>query len=361
MKVLIPFFMTDEHDLDSPHVSGGIERFIQLIYHNFPGEVIPFYYNEEDRKKRRTTTKLSQAIIQHDPDVLMVNFDSATLIGNIRETFNIPIAWVSHTAAGGISKVVHVEMMKEFIETGGTLAMVSPWQFEGMDKLSHRINGGPLDLNGGYISSAFCSGDEPVYEDLEYDITTIARMNRTKNPYMNHKLSHPNNYHSLILTTTSNLVDAANKHYYNINQHWTHPQETIENLPHKDVMEKLARSRVYFSTCPAETWGITALEALARGLPVVVATDTKDTHASDCIPAKPEHLVKVRANIRPAAFKEVVDKLLALDYNERIAISELTKQKHSKENWIKSLQDLFEQTIDRQKNTKETTIFDMFA
>ena len=107
--------------------------------------------------------------------------------------------------------------------------------------------------------------------------------------------------------------------------------------------------------------GITALEALARGLPVVVATDTKDTHASDCIPAKPEHLVKVRSNIRPTGFKEVVDKLLALDYNERIAISELTKQKHSKENWIKSLQDLFEQTIDRQKNTKETTIFDMFA
>ena len=361
MKVLIPFFMTDEHDLDSPHVSGGIERFIQLIYQNFPGEVIPFYYNYEDRKKRRTTTKLSQAIIQHDPDVLMVNFDSPTLIGNIRETFNIPIAWISHTAAGGISKVGHVEMMKEFTESGGTLAMVSPWQYEGMDKLSHRINGGSLDLNGGYINAAFCNGDEPVYENLEYDVTTIARMNRIKNPYMNHKLSHPNNYHSLILTTTSNLVDAANKHYYNINQHWAHPQETIENLPHKDVMEKLARSRVYFSTCPAETWGITALEALARGVPVVVATDTKDSHASECIPAKPEHLVKVRANIRPTGFKEVVDKLLALDYNERIAISELTKQKHSKENWIKSLQDLFEQTIDRQKNTKETTIFDMFA
>ena len=119
MKVLIPFFMTDEHDLDSPHVSGGIERFIQLIYQNFPGEVIPFYYNDEDRKKRRTTTKLSQAIIQHEPDVLMVNFDSPTLIGNIRETFNTPIAWISHTAAGGISKVGHVEEVMRFTANGG--------------------------------------------------------------------------------------------------------------------------------------------------------------------------------------------------------------------------------------------------
>lgn len=361
MKVLIPFFMTDEHDLDSPYVSGGIERFIQLIYQHFPGEVIPFYYNDEDRKKRRTTNKLSQAIIQHDPDVLMVNFDSPTLIGNIRETFNIPITWVSHTAAGGISKVGHVEMMKEFTDAGGTLAMVSPWQYEGMNKLSERINGEPLNLNGGYINASFCSGDEPVYEDLEYDITTIARMNRVKNPYMNHKLSHPNGYHSLILTTTSNLVDSANVHYYNINSHWKYPQETIENLTHSEVMKKLSRSSVYFSTCPAETWGITVLEALARGLPSIVATNTKDTHASECIPAKSEHLIKVRSNIRPAAFKEAVDKSIKLDYNKRIEISELTKQKHSKENWVLSLQDLFEQTIERQKNTKETTIFDMFT
>jgi glycosyltransferase involved in cell wall biosynthesis len=361
MKILIPFFMTDEHDLDSPYVSGGIERFIQLIYQNFPGEVIPFYYNEEDRKKRLTTLKLSQAIIQHNPDVLMVNFDSPTLITNIQDTFNIPIVWVSHTAAGGISKIGHVEMMKNFLEKGGTLAMVSPWQYAGMDKLSRRINGIPLDLNGGFINSAFCSGDEPVYEDLEYDITTIARMNRIKNPYLNHKLSHPNGYHSLVLTTTSNLVASENIHYYKINSHWKYPQETIENLPHKEVMEKLSRSRVYFSTCPAETWGITVLEALSRGLPVVVATDTTDTHASECIPASPNHIVKVRSNIRPAPFKEVVDKLLKLSYNERIEISELTKQKHSKSNWIKSLQNLFEQSIDRNKKLKKKSIFDLFT
>ena len=361
MKILIPFFMTDEHNLDSPHVSGGIERFIQLIYQNFPGEIIPFYYNDEDRKKRLTTSKLSHAIIQYNPDVLMVNFDSPTLIDNIQETFNIPITWISHTAAGGISKVGHVKMMKDFLEKGGTLSMVSPWQYAGMNKLSQRINEMPLDLNGGYINAAFCNGDEPVYEDLDYDITTIARMNRTKNPYLNHKLSHPNGYHSLILTTTSNLVASENIHYYKINSHWKHPQETIENLPHAQVMEKLAKSKAYFSTCPAETWGITALEALARGLPVIVSTDTTDTHASECIPADSKHIIKVRNNIRPDKFKDAVDNLLKLDYNERIQISELTKQKHSKENWIKSLQDLFEQTIDRKKNTQEKSVFDFFA
>jgi glycosyltransferase involved in cell wall biosynthesis len=251
--------------------------------------------------------------------------------------------------------------MKSFLEKGGTLSMVSPWQYAGMDKLSKRINEIPLDLNGGYINAAFCNGDEPVYEDLEYDITTIARMNRIKNPYMNHKLSHPNGYHSLILTTTSNLVTSENIHYYKINSHWQYPQETIENLPHADVMEKLAHSKVYFSTCPAETWGITALEALARGLPVILATDSTDTHASECIPAKSEHLVKVRTNIRPVPFKESVDKLLKLSYNERMEISELTKQKHSKENWIRSLQNLFEQTIERKKKVKETTVFDFFG
>jgi hypothetical protein len=48
--------MNDENDLDSPRVSGGLERFSQFIYQYANAEVIPFYYNREDRKKRNVNT-----------------------------------------------------------------------------------------------------------------------------------------------------------------------------------------------------------------------------------------------------------------------------------------------------------------
>ena len=42
------------------------------------------------------------------------------------------------------------------------------------------------------------------------------------------------------------------------------------DLNHVDVMKNLSKSMTYFSTCYHETWGITALEALSHGVPIIL-------------------------------------------------------------------------------------------
>lgn len=352
----MPFLMNDKNDLDSDKVSGGLERFSQLIYQNADAEVIPFYYNRADQKKRDVTSRLHAFIEHHQPDLVISNQDSATITTNLQKLTQTPILWISHTAAGGIFKIPQLDMMKEFVEGGNTLAMVSQWQYDGMNKLSKRVKERELELNGGLINSAFCSGDEKISTNIDYDCVTIGRIDKEKDPFLIHKLSGKSNLKSLVLTSAYEL-NSTQQAYYDKNQHWSEPKLTKYNMPYLDVMDHLSRSGVYLSTCSRETWGITALEAFSRGVPVVLfrvaANDHK--HASEDIAPGPEYYEAITAK-KEDQFQAAVDKLLKID---RVALSQETKEKHSKENWLQTLHNMIDRAIENKKGyVKPTSWFD---
>jgi hypothetical protein len=349
-KIILPFLMNDENDLDSPRVSGGLERFSQFIYKYANAEVIPFYYNREDRKNRTVSSKLIAFIHNHKPDLVISNQDSSTITTNIQKAVDIPMLWISHTASGGIFKIPQLDKMKEFVDDGGTLAMVSQWQYDGMNELCKRVKGIELELNGGLINSAFCTGDEQVSTQVDYDCVTIGRVDKEKDPFLLHKLAGKSNLKSLVLTSAYDLLPVQQE-YLDKNQHWEGLRETKFNLKHVEVMDHLSRSGVYLSTCPRETWGITALEAFARGVPVVLfrLAANKNKHASEDIAPGPEYFEPITSKSEKY-FKLAVDKLLKVD---RMELSQQTKEKHSKENWIKSLNNLIDKTIENKKKHKK--------
>mgnify|MGYP005847568763 CR=1 FL=1 len=352
LKIVLPFLMNDENDLDSPKVSGGLERFSQFIYKYSEYVVIPFYYTREDRQKRTVTRNLLAFIENHQPDLVISNQDSRTITTNIQEMSNIPILWISHTAAGGIFKLPQVEQMTEFTSKGGTLAMVSEWQYNGMNKLCNRILGHNLELNGGFINSAFCSGDEEVSHEIKNDTVTIGRIDKEKDPFLLHKLAGNSNLSSLVLTSAYDLTSPQQK-YLDKNKHWEGLRQTEFNLTHKEVMNKLSQSGVYLSTCPRETWGITALEAFARGIPVVLLKLSSNgyEHASEYIAPGPHFYQTISAK-KQENFVEAVDILQKVD---RLELSQKTKEKHSKKNWVKTLHNLIDKTIENNKTSNGIT------
>jgi hypothetical protein len=356
MKIVLPFLINDENDLDSPRVSGGLERFSQFIYQYADAEVLPFYYTRKDRKKLNVTSKLHAFIVNHRPDIVISNQDSGTITTNLQKLIDIPILWISHTASGGIFKIPQLDMMKEFVDAGGTLAMVSRWQYDGMNKLSKRVKQRELELNGGFINSAFCSGKELASNQIDYDCITIGRVDKEKDPFVLHRLAGKSNLSSLVLTSAYDLIPSQQE-YLGKNKHWEAPRYTMFNLKHTEVMDYLSRSGVYLSTCARETWGITALEAYARGVPVILfhlaSNDYK--HASEDIAPSPEFYAAITSRSEKA-FKSAVDKLQTID---RMELSQKTKEKHSKENWILSLHNLIDKTIEiKKKHRKPVSWFD---
>lgn len=344
MKVVLPFLMNDENNLDSPKVSGGLERFSQLIYQNLNAEVIPFYYTREDRNKRLVTKKLAPFVLYHNPDVVISNQDSSTITTSLQDFVETPILWISHTAAGGIFKIPQLDNMQTFMNRGGSLAMVSQWQYEGMNELSTRVKGLELKLNVGLINSAFCSGTEEVSELVNYDCITIGRIDKEKDPFMLHRIS--GSKHTLVLTSAYELIPSQQE-YFDKNQHWKTPKETIYNLPYLEVMSHLSKAGAYFSTCPRETWGITALEAFARGVPVILIKNASNKywHASENIAPNSDFYATISKK-NEKEFNAALEKLVKVNRKE---LSDLTKKKHSRQNWLRTLENLIDKTIENKK------------
>lgn len=358
MKILLPYYSRSGILIDDKVTIGGLEKFAQLLYQNIDG-VIPVHFTEEDRKNRRVTDKIIQAALSHDVDFIISNYENDTVSLNVQKNINIPMMWISHSCYGGIGRIKQVQSMVEFIKSGGNVYMMSENQFLGMDKLSKRVANSPLILSG-YLNSSFCSGLESVSHNIEYDAITIGRMNREKDPFWIHKKLQNTGKHSLVLTSyIKEFMNEDQIIYRQENLHWNIPQETLLGLSHTDVHEKLSKSGCYISTHPRESWGITALEALSHGLPTMLITDSTGVHSSECIPASKDHILNIKSGINPSELVNLVDKFCKIDYNERIEISSMTKEKHSLKKWKRSIKNAIDRTIATyNKKTSKRSIFD---
>lgn len=358
MKILLPYYSRSGILIDDKVTIGGLEKFAQLVYQNIDG-VIPVHFTEDDRKNRKVTSKIVKAALENDVDIIISNYENATVSLNVQESLNIPIMWISHSCYGGIGRLIQAESMLKFIENGGPVYMMSENQYIGMDRLTKRIAGKPLNITG-YINSAFCSGTESISADIEYDAITIGRMNREKNPFWLHKKLAGTNKHSLVLTSyVKEFMNSDQEAYYSENRNWEFPQETIYGLSHDKVHDKLSKSGCYISTHPRESWGITALEALSHGLPTMLITDSTGIHSSECIPASKDHILNIKSGIKPSDLAILVDKFGKMSYNKRIEISSMTKEKHSLSRWKKSIDDAIDRTISTYiKKKPERSILD---
>ena len=358
MKILVPYYSRSGISIDSPIILGGLEKFAQLLYKHIDG-VIPIEFTDEDRKTRSVTSKVIEAAKKHNVDIILSNYENATLTTHIQSEVNIPVMWISHSCSGGIGRLSQIEYMWDFVDRGGILYMMSENQYNGLNQLSKRVNNGKtITLTGGYLNSAFCSGLETPSKEIDYEIITIGRLNKEKNPFWVHSKLKGSTKHSLVLSSkVKEFMSHSQLEYYDKNSHWGFPQETIYDLPHKKVMEKLSKSGCYVSTHPRESWGITALEALSHGLPTFLITDSTGIHSSEVIPADPSHIQKIHSGIKQSEMIELINQFNSYSHDQRLEISELTKEKHSLNKWKLSIEAAIDKTISLYK--PQTKTFDL--
>ena len=147
----------------------------------------------------------------------------------------------------------------------------------------------------------------------------------------------------------------SNAEYLDKNRHWQEPQTTLFDLDHNVVLETIAKCKVFCSTCPEESYGITAQEALGHGLPAILITDKSNKHASESIAVHKTHYRKLPKSCSKADFVATVKELSKLPHTTRLDISEKTKEKHSLQNWKQQLKNIFDKRL-ADKNVKNSLV-----
>jgi len=368
MKILLVFrIQADTFDFQSKVIFGGIEKFAKQIYDLFPGQVEICQITKSDRKNRNSVRKIKNAIAQHSPDLAIINDPSGTFFKPFIE-LGVPLISIIHEPLVRDIRFLNLgPRLNEFMDQGVHVYFVSEVQHEFHSKMSKRINDVDIHTPTGYIHSSYISNDFVVSKEHDYDVGTIGRMDPMKNPFFIHNKAKGTGMKSLVISGKVKASDFKPGHpiegYQNKNLDWKEPQTTMLGLPHNEVLMNMSKCKTFVSTCADESWGITSLEALGAGIPIMLVINEKSgsNHASEIIPAAPGHYMKISRKISNDDFKDVAMKLGNIIYDQRVEIAEMTKEKHSEEKYRQTWQNMLDYRISDKSMPKPASLEDFFC
>jgi len=345
-KILMPYLVQNGLSIHSDKIFGGIERFKKLVYENIPN-VIPIEITEKQRKTRTGKGNLHFEMWTNQPDIIFIN-DTSKIYGSDLIRYNLPTVWLCHEPLERTMK--NVEMIKtfdQFTNSGGHLYFVSQRQHEFFDAQSKRLLGHTIRGVKGYINSSCCSGKEQVYmSDREFDAVTIGRTIRSKDPFWLHRKAQNTNLKTAVITGSNNILkNPKEKEYFDFNLKWQEPQHTFRGLSHSDTLLTMSKGGVLVSTWQLESWGITALEALSHGLPIVLITDSSNKHASQYIAASDTHYKHIKRGINSKELEEIVNDMNKISLTDRQNIAKMTQEKHSVDKFKETLNKVFRDVL----------------
>jgi hypothetical protein len=335
MKILLPFQDPYNRPLTHKIVSGGTEMFCKSIYDNFDTTVhqVPYESIDYSMKEKKA---ISQDIINHaediGADIIISNFAQAIYCGSEIIKSHIPIMIAEHSVYAMPSCITR---WNNAIKNGHSVFWVSKWQEKKYKKMAERTNQRVVPVSG-YINPSYCK-QKPKINEVEFDCGTIGRCDNGKNPFKLKHMTKGRDVSSLVITSSTQLKKDIP--YYNKNKYW---DDVVWNEPYDKVIDNIAKCNTYFSTWNGETWGITAMEALSCGIPVILNCDNDGDHASEIIPAHKGHYKMIPNNDKDALY----DAIKSFDV-DRKEVQEMTWEKHSLDGWKLQFTDAVNRTIDK--------------
>lgn len=346
MKILLPYKKLNGVSIHSDDVSGGIEIFCKRLL-DIGHDVIVVEYDITDSRKRLVKPMIMEAIELHKPDLIISNFATKTYTTNLADV-GVPIMWIFHSLGDTVHMITHAQDFEEFRAKGHSVYMVSDYQlstWKGMAKRNKISDDLEID---GIIDSAFNVFDDlPL--DKEIDCCTISRPTKGKDAYlMNKRFLKDGVDLNYTLVTSDPLrepdieyVQSATKNGLALN--------VKKNITRSETIDTLRKSSVYIATSYRETWGITTLEALSYGIPVLSLSDAKGSGPISSIAPNKDCYDTFTKKDSTADILAKINKLASKTAEERKEIMDLTREKHSKARWLSRFNEMIENSLKKYK------------
>jgi len=326
-KVLVIYQDVDGRSLDSPIVSGGIERFARLASKLRGVDLV-------DVPKRRLDWAVAEdlavdATLAYGSE-LVVHCYPSSLTPRIMERTGVAGAFVLHHSFATPDLLAG---LARYVAAGGSLWMISRRQRRAWE-IAARGFGARLPEVRGIVRPSAIVG-KPIVVEPEIDLVGVGRCDEMKDPFATHRIARSLGLSSAVY---SNWVSGK---YGEANANWNGRQLTFWDRPHSEVLAGIAKATCVHVPWPHETFGIVALEALSHGVPIILGT--RD-HASREIVARFDHYAVVEDG-RSREFLSEVFAFRERGMDFRREIAELTWEEHNFEVWERSMRNFFERAI----------------
>ena len=332
MKIVLPY-NTHFGKYDTERVVGGIEKFCHQINDTFDDVHLIDIDNNDSIK--HNNTKIKTFAKEINADIIISNWPQAAFSGSKMLNSEVPIMFINHTY-GGLGGSI-LGLMKNIMNKNHSCYMVSKWQHNQYKLLAKVKNANDVIIDG-YINSSYVIGEKPKLLNIEYDCGTIGRCDPLeKKPFIMKEWLCNYDWRTVVMTNTPMYKKEIK--YLDKNSHWNN---ILLDMNHKDVMKTLSKCRTYFSSMWNETWGITALEALSHGIPLILNTKNGEHASTDLCANKSFYKLVtdgVETHVAIVSFKGI----------DRKEIQDATWDKHSYEKWKTSFTNAIDRTIEKYK------------
>ena len=349
MKLLLSYKEPEGRKIDDPIVTGGIEYFCKLVYEHFDVEIyqIPFLADSEwgIKRKREKSRDIINRADEIGADVIINNFSHAIYCGSVISKSHIPVMNILHECLPFLSIISRLNNLSY---NNHSIFFVSEWQKNIYLEMAKRAKQELCEITD-YINPSYCKIKIPVL-DNEYECGTIGRCDRQKKPFLLKEMLKDTHIKNLVITNKPFLnSDDDGKWQRGIENYYEKGKtydDVLWNLPYKEVMSNISKCGSYFSTWHSETYGISALEALSCGVPLILNGYKDNTHASEIIPSCKSHCKVIPKNDKDA----LVDAIKSFENIDKKEIQKMTWEKHNEENWKRHFSNCIDKTVEKFKS-----------
>ena len=332
--------------------TGDIHKFIENIDYYLDKKLTK---EEEKEHRKNIIKKLIFSITKDKPDVILINMYFKNWLFKELVKLDIPILYLCHNRPGGISDVSANSKLHNFLQYGHSMSCVCEYHKEKLIFYYSRPNDPNMfDIIPDHVlPSSYCEREKIV--SAKNIVRHISRASKLKSTFLLHDVLSETDIPSEVITQTDGAMDSwgkikdENLIYVknNLDKYNEYPRKTYVNIEHNYTMELIKDSGCMFvGLAPYDTFTITSLEALSRGIPLIVKG--KDVHpAQEMVTDDYKKYVHIFKDKNDFIEKVKEFNLLSLEKRQNIANSCYSKM--SKEKYFKKLEFILESTIVKYK------------
>lgn len=310
------------------------------------------------KHKKTLVHQMENAIMDFSPDVILSNMYYQTFMYKRLNMFNTPIVYMSHAIPGFMSDLHSGNEVYNFTERH-TLCCVSQYHVD-RTKLYYSGNRKHWSFSDTIVPDDYVFSSYSTQESVEGSdgvVRHVSAANKEKQTFFVHDVLDGTDIKSEVFTTLKYMGKADKDTYvaeamkkYNTDERPVH-----QDIEHSKIMSEIARSACCFvGLASYDTFTITSLEALSRGVPLIVKGYKGRHPATEMV--EPEFSQYVHILENKNEFSGVVKKFQSMTLQERKDLAASCYRRTSKEQYRKSLERMLERAVEKYNVTNKSSL-----
>lgn len=293
-------------------------------------------------------------ISKFSPDVIFSSYEICAFYKNMMDELNIPIIYQCHETPGSFQYLTYGNIIKDISINGTVLCVTNYHKNKFQQYFSNKRDNWKFDFISvtDVLPSSYIEQDY-IAKESDGVVRHISAASSKKKTFLIHEYLNDTDIQSEVFTTMKHLHKANDAEQRYIERNLSKfGNITFIDVNHSDIMDSLSKSLCSFVALGNDTYTITSLESLSRGVPLILGSNKTREHPAleMCCDKMKSKFVRVVTN--KDEFMDAINYFQTLTFEDRKELVTLAKEFNSKSKFKMKVQSIIDNSVSNYKPKK---------